>query len=372
MFERLVLWEPSLSPHKADLLAALAAQAPEIEIICCANNDLSPDRRSLGWAVPRENGYKNIISPSQDEIERIFSESSAETIHIFSGMRWVPNIVDGLRMAKKTGAHYAIMSEPRVAEGFSGKIRLLQSWLTEGYHRKNAAFILAIGSNGPSWFRMAGYPPAKIIPFAYFVSPPKVKPYHPSETGQLRIGYLGRIVRMKGVFELAEAVSKLGKNYSLSIAGHGEDEASLKKYLHDQNISHEFHGVLPRENIGEFFSQIDVLVLASNSKDGWGVVISEALMSGVPVVASSMVGASMILNHAIFGRKINPGSSGYIISAISELQKNGILHPNQRQQRAVEACKYLSDRNGAASMLSAISWSSGKSERPSYFYEKAE
>ncbi|MDP1045310.1 glycosyltransferase, partial [Klebsiella pneumoniae] len=63
------------------------------------------------------------------------------------------------------------------------------------------------------------------------------------------------------------------------------------------------HGVLPMSDVNCFFRQVDVLVLASTTADdGWGVVVSEALMCGVAVVATATVGASVVLERSLFGR----------------------------------------------------------------------
>lgn len=365
-FSKVIFWDPCLSPHKADLFESLAKLNPHLEIICCVDQALPDERKEMGWTVPEAIGYRNIISPDKLSISKLVAESPLTTLHIFSGLRWIPTIVSGLAVVKSQRACYMIMSEPRVMDGWAGKLRLLQSWLTEGYHRRHAAAVLAIGRNGPPWFFAAGYSKAKVVPFAYFVPPPITVPASPTE--KLRVGYLGRLVRMKGIFDIVNAVSLLECPVKLDVAGNGPEEDNLKLMCSTAEVDSTFRGVLAISEIGDFFSQIDVLILASTSKDGWGAVISEALMAGVPVIATPMVGASVVLQHRSFGRCVPAGSPTAIKEAILDLKCSGELAITRREIRAQAATQMLSAQAGASYLTKLIAWQEGKSERPLDFY----
>ena len=262
------------------------------------------------------------------------------------------------------------MSEPRAASGWSGAPRWLQSWLKESYHRHHAAFVLAIGGNGPSWFTSVGYSAEKAIPFAYFISPPHTKTYVPPPTDQIRVGYLGRLVKVKGVFDLLDALTLLGDGATLTMAGAGIEEDSLKAKCVSAGINATFRGVLPIAEVNDFFREIDVLVLASTtSDDGWGVVVSEALMCGVPVIATSAVGASIVLDRQMFGRCVAPHNPKAIAAAIKDLRETGAFEPKNRCLRAIAASKTLSAHAGAEYLMRVISWNDGRTSRPLDFYE---
>ncbi|WP_460136622.1 glycosyltransferase family 4 protein [Pseudomonas sp. S1_E04] len=366
---RLVIWEPSLSPHKADLFTALARLNPEIEVICCADKELSESRRAIGWSVPDPVGYRNIVAPDLQTIEGLVTESISTSLHIFSGIRWVPTILKGLTAVKANKARYAIMSEPRVASGWSGALRWLQSWGEERYHRRHAAFILAIGRNGPPWYTSTGYSAKKVIPFAYFISPPAMKPYVPPPDKKLRLGYLGRLVKTKGVFDVVDALAQMNGCATLDIAGAGPDEEALKARCISSGVEAVFRGVLPMNEINSFFREIDVLILASSAKDGWGVVVSEALLCGVPVVATTTVGASIVLERSLFGRCIPPKNPTAIANAVEQMRNTGELSPAKRAPRAAAAANILSASAGAEYLMRVISWYDGRDARPQDFYQ---
>lgn len=370
---RIVFWEPCTSPHKADLFAAVARLATGIEVICCANSDLSDDRKAQGWSIKSAESFRTIIAPLAHEIEELVSAQAVSTLHIFSGIRWVSSIVAGLIAVRKHGAKFAIMSEPRVAEGWKGKVRYLQSWLTEGWLRKNAEFILGLGRNGPPWFISVGYPVDHVFPFAYFVDPPKQlsEPALQADAIEqpIQIGYVGRLVKMKGVFDLVAATAKLGSSAHLSIVGAGADEPALKTACGNLHVNADFLGVLPINEVGEFMQRLDVLVLASTEKDGWGVVVSEALMAGTAVVATSCVGASIMLVDSIFGRCVPAESPDEIARAVIELQVAGAFVPDTRKQRAELARQCLSAEGGARHLLEIIQWRFAGGKRPAPFYQ---
>jgi glycosyltransferase involved in cell wall biosynthesis len=370
---RIVFWEPCTSPHKADFFSAIASIAPEIEVICCANSNLSKDRQDQGWLIKATGTFQTIVAPNQTEIDLLVGEQINTTLHIFSGIRWFPNIVVGLKAVKRTGARFAIMSEPRVSEGWRGSVRFLQSWLTETWLRKNVEFILGQGRCGPIWFRSVGYQEDRIFPFAYFVDPPNQNMAFEdtvSTDRPVQIGYVGRLVKMKGIFDLVAAVAELGTTAQLSIVGSGEEELALKEACNKLNLDAQFIGILPIDEIGSFMGKLNVLVLASTSMDdGWGVVVSEALMCGTAVIATPCVGASLVLNESLFGRCVSAGSPHLIAEAVHEMQVAGAFLAEARTKRKELACSRLSAESGARYLIDIIKWRFNAGQRPVPFYE---
>lgn len=370
---RIVFWEPSTSPHKADFFSAISTIAPYIDVICFADSELSQDRQAQGWSIKHTDVFQTIVAPSQTEIEQLVGESIDSTLHIFSGIRWVPTIVAGLKAVKYHRARFAIMSEPRVCEGWKGALRFLHSWLTEGWLRRHASFVLAQGKNGPPWFRAVGYPADRIFAFAYFVDPPKQFAQSNDKSREpdlpIQIGYVGRLVKMKGIFDLVTAVAKLGLPAKLSIVGSGPEEDALKTKCAKLQLNVKFVGVLPIQEVGEFMRKLDVLILPSTSKDGWGVVVSEALMCGTSVIATPCVGASLMLGEPLFGRCVHVESPQSIANAVLELYEVDAFSFEARKKRAVLARTRLSAESGAKNLLQIIDWRFSDGLRPAPFYE---
>lgn len=372
---RIIFWEPCVSPHKSDFMQAVSRALPDVEIVCCADSDVPLDRKAMGWSASDNNEIKTIIAPGAEEIRQLVYERHPGTFHVFSGIRHLATLLDGLRAVKACSARFAILSEPRVREGWRGGLRYLQSWLTEGWLRSHCELVLAIGRNGPPWYLSVGYPFDKVFPFAYFVAPPRVSHSSSGETGgdglpAVRVGYVGRLVAMKGVFDAVQAVATLKQPARLTLVGTGPDEAALKKACLENGIDADFRGVLPMESIGEVMSQLDVLVLASTSSDdGWGVVVSEALMSGAAVIATSCVGASLMLDEPLFGRMVPPCDPEAIAQAVAALAEEGAFTPASRVKRQYLAQARLSAEAGARHFVDLLHHRLAGGARPVPFFQ---
>jgi glycosyltransferase involved in cell wall biosynthesis len=103
------------------------------------------------------------------------------------------------------------------------------------------------------------------------------------------VGYAGRLVESKGLFDLLAAVRELSAPVELVLIGEGE----LRAQLEGQAIPGSTVRILDRlshEQMASGYAQLDVLVLPSHTTATWkeqfGRVIVEALWCGVPVVGS--------------------------------------------------------------------------------------
>ncbi len=131
---------------------------------------------------------------------------------------------------------------------------------------------------------------AAIIPNGVGV-PEKVT--HVSGDGILRMLYLGRLHPIKGVENLLGACNFLRSGprigWSLTIAGVGDPHytETIRSLIKEMGLSQQVKMV--GEAIGEvkksLFENADITVVPSN-KENFGIVITEALAHGVPVIAS--------------------------------------------------------------------------------------
>jgi len=100
-----------------------------------------------------------------------------------------------------------------------------------------------------------------------------------------QIGFIGRIHPIKNIETLISAFDRANTNeYELVIIGDGDDEyiQSLKK-ISEKKI--KFVGFLDGNAKDEMMSNFSFLVLPSHSEN-FGMVVPEALIKGIPVIAS--------------------------------------------------------------------------------------
>ncbi len=115
-----------------------------------------------------------------------------------------------------------------------------------------------------------------------------------------RIGYVGRLTPEKNVrlfAGLERSLLALGEgNFRFTLIGEGCERDWLRKNLEFG----ETPGILRGEALAEAFANMDVFVFPSQT-DTFGLVLLEAMASGVPVVVSPETGARVGVRHGVTG-----------------------------------------------------------------------
>ncbi len=122
------------------------------------------------------------------------------------------------------------------------------------------------------------------------------------------IGYVGRLIALKGVHLLLHAVAELSRRaipVSLQIAGTGPCKESLERLAHTLGIQHLCHFLGCVENVWQLYDSIDVLVIPS-IREPLGLVAQEAQIRGCPVIASDVDGLPEVVADGKTGFTIRP------------------------------------------------------------------
>jgi len=118
--------------------------------------------------------------------------------------------------------------------------------------------------------------------------------------GPFCIGYVGRLTPEKNVRLFVDLERSLlaadQRNFRFVMVGEGNERDWLKKHL---GLG-ETLGPLRGEALAEAFAGMDVFVFPSQT-DTFGLVVLEAMASGVPVVVSPRTGAWVGVRHGIDG-----------------------------------------------------------------------
>jgi phosphatidylinositol alpha 1,6-mannosyltransferase len=114
------------------------------------------------------------------------------------------------------------------------------------------------------------------------------------------IGYVGRLTPEKNVrlfVDLERSLLAQGqRNFRFTLIGEGNERDWLRKNLEFG----ETPGILRGEALAEAFANMDVFVFPSRT-DTFGLVLLEAMASGVPVVVSPETGARVGVRHGVTG-----------------------------------------------------------------------
>ena len=109
-----------------------------------------------------------------------------------------------------------------------------------------------------------------------------------------RIFFSGRILKVKGVYEVIRAAEILGRKYpdiELVIAGDGEELPGAKRFVADRNISNvRFTGYVMGDANIDLYKTSHVFCFPTQHGEGFPNVIAEAMAFGLPVITREVGG----------------------------------------------------------------------------------
>jgi len=162
-----------------------------------------------------------------------------------------------------------------------------------------------------------------------------------NKTILLTLGRLDSFERKKGFDEVLEALPALmaeNEKIHYVIVGDGPDKERLQnkaKSLHvEKHVT--FAGMIPEEEKADFYRLADAFVMPSQG-EGFGIVLLEAMASGIPAMASKLDGSSEALRHGKLGLLIDPTNPIEV--------KEGILQTLTKPKKIPEGLDYFSKQS---------------------------
>jgi glycosyltransferase involved in cell wall biosynthesis len=180
--------------------------------------------------------------------------------------------------------------------------------------------------------------PVAVVPYGFPpVSPESDRPRSKVGTKALRLLFVGVLSQRKGIGDLFAAMKILGAAVTLTIIGNKatDDCPALDREL----AKHRWIPSLPHENVLEEMRAHDVLVFPSLF-EGFGLVITEAMSQGTPVITTERTAGLDLITHGKNGWLIKAGSTEALVQQLEELIKN----PAAVRAAGIEACRTAAAR----------------------------
>lgn len=136
-----------------------------------------------------------------------------------------------------------------------------------------------------------------------------------------RVVYVGRIIKSKGPDLAIEAAKIAEQKIGLygEILGDDEWKNTIHKLLNEYNHS-TYHGFLPHSNVNKAFDA-KALILPMREPEGFGNVVTEAMVSGTPVITYGLGGTADLIKEGINGFLVKPGDIKGLANAIRKVDK---------------------------------------------------
>jgi glycosyltransferase involved in cell wall biosynthesis len=231
--------------------------------------------------------------------------------------------------------------------------RLADPWVR--HFMRTADACLAYGSRAARDLAKMGVDPDRtVLAPITALGPERPQPRESTRRGkETRFLFVGRLIERKGLDVLLEAFAKVDGG-ELWIAGDGPLRELVEIHAaQDPRIA--TFGHVAGQDLLDLYAQVDVLVVPS-LYEAWGLVVHEALASGLSVITTDQVGAADDL--------LDPGVNGYIVPARSAegtadaMRRLAKWGPDQRDRaltRSAEAIAKCSIERGVEGFLHGAS-----------------
>lgn len=154
-----------------------------------------------------------------------------------------------------------------------------------------------------------------VVPYG-FPTPGTPKQYDYSKNRKLKVLFVGGLSQRKGIAYLFQAVKQLQSAVELTVVGNttGVECSAL-----DQALSNcHYIPSLPHAQILEQMKQADVLIFPSLF-EGFGLVITEAMSQGTPVITTDRTAGPDIIQHNHNGWIVEAGSTNAIVECLEHI-----------------------------------------------------
>ncbi len=162
----------------------------------------------------------------------------------------------------------------------------------------------------------------------------------------IRLTYIGRLEKIKGVDLLLTAVRELlDKNYSVRvwIIGDGTERKNLEDQAHKLRLERAVEFLGTQRNIENYLQKSDLFVYPSVWEEVFGISIVEAMSYGVPCVANRVGGIPEIIDNGVNGFITNEKSEKGVCDAIERffaMRNSGSI------ELMKDACEKTAERFG--------------------------
>ena len=333
---KIVSWQVVLTEHQVHLLKALG-KTPGTSLKVVTACDELEERKAQGWSKPDLDGLDVIPLNRQNWLSTGLSliKGNPDAVHLFNGL-WADRrlfllLLYAVWKKRKVG----LVTEPfgdtqdgyltdqiKIKGWLLAKLRPLCYGIAGKFLGGHMEAVFAISQKAVQQLLRAGYRNDRVFPFGYFVPPledTSGATWPGAVDHKLRIVYVGSLISRKGIDIALEAMRICkARNLGVSLDVYGPGDPALLA----SGAGHvSYRGLIPFGQAQSVIRNYDVLVLPSRH-DGWGGVVNEALLQGVPVICSDQVGAKVLIENSGAGAVFANEDATHFADLLMSLAKN--------------------------------------------------
>lgn len=224
--------------------------------------------------------------------------------------------------------------------------------------------------NGPSCFRYLkslGASPHRMMPWNYAADPQKVYrgPIQEHSSSSLRLLTIGQFVERKGVVPAARQLSDWARsNPNLEIhwtlAGTGPQQVEVDRAEKPSNLHLDFTGHCDQQQLQKLYRDHAVLLFPTLG-DEWGLVVDEALASGLAVIGSVYSQAvETLISGGVNGWSFDPHVSDSMGHALDRWRRLSASEELAMRNAARQSMAMRTHSESAEQFLAAVEKSTSR------------
>jgi glycosyltransferase involved in cell wall biosynthesis len=157
--------------------------------------------------------------------------------------------------------------------------------------------------------------PIEVIPYGFPETATNRTYRGPQSQRRIKLLFVGRLEQRKGIANMFAAVEKLKNFVELTVVGVKSTNNCVA--LNTALAQHKYIPNMPHADILELMKQHDILLFPSLF-EGFGLVITEAMSQGTPVITTERTAGPDLINHDENGWLIEAGSTDALIASIED------------------------------------------------------
>jgi glycosyltransferase involved in cell wall biosynthesis len=183
----------------------------------------------------------------------------------------------------------------------------------------DSIFVASSFTAGTLSYYQGKLPNVKVIPYAFPVVSAEREYNTIMASRPLKLLFVGGLSQRKGIANLFAAVKYFGSRVILTVVG--RKVVNNCRVLDEELAKHQWIPTMPHQQVLELMRQHDVLVFPSLF-EGFGLVITEAMAQGTPVITTERTAGPDIINSGENGWLIEAGSTQKLQDAIENILIN--------------------------------------------------
>jgi glycosyltransferase involved in cell wall biosynthesis len=312
----------------------IALRCPGLDLSVLYATQPSPEQQGAGfetafqWDVPLTDGYRCRIlrasrpadSVSSDrfwgldvpEVDAAIRESRPDVV-LLPGWHSV-TLVRALWACRRAGIPVLYRGDTHLGTRPGGWRGLLWAGRTRFLLRRFSGW-LAVGRRADAYLRHFGSPAERVwasphaVDNEFFAAAargrrPVARAGFGLRDDEFTVLFAGKLEPKKRPLDVVRALDRLRPGAALLVAGSGPLESRLRDEAGRLGVRVVWAGFLNQSEMPQAYAAADCLALPSDARDSWGLVVNEALATGLPCVVSDQVGCAPDL--------VIPGETGEV------------------------------------------------------------